>query len=114
MPRTAPSWRKQEEIAEPVAKRAGGISDTAAALHPANDRPTPIPVRSVAGRKCVTYAGDESNPTANSNAPSANTNPPGSADTRGPKRSITRPASALDVAAISGPGVTANPASSVE
>ena len=50
MPSTAPSWRKQDEIAEPVAKRAGGRSATAAELQPANDSPTPIPVRIVAGR----------------------------------------------------------------
>ena len=54
MPRTAPNCRKQEEIAEPVANRTGGISETAAALQPANDNPTPVPVNNVAGRKCVT------------------------------------------------------------
>ena len=54
IPSTAPSWRKQEEIAEPVAKRAGGSSATAAELQPANDSPTPIPVKIVAGRNDVT------------------------------------------------------------
>ena len=53
MPRTAPSWRQQAEIAEPVAKRAGGSPATAAELQPANDSPTPIPVRIVDGRNSV-------------------------------------------------------------
>ena len=54
MPSTAPSWRKQEEIALPVAKRVGGSSITAALENDANDSPTPVPVNSVAGRNDVT------------------------------------------------------------
>ena len=41
MPSTAPSWRKQEEIADPVAKRAGGSSATAAALRATRRRRGP-------------------------------------------------------------------------
>ena len=50
MPSTAPIWRKQAEIALPVAKRAGGSSATAALPQAAKLRPTPVPVSSVAGR----------------------------------------------------------------
>src|SRR5215207_1391985 len=114
MPRTAPSWRKQFDTALPVAKRAGGSSITAAEEKPAKDRPTPAPVSSVAGRNSEAYADSGPNPTANSTHPSANTTPPGTAATRGPNRSITRPANADDSAAISGPGVTATPADSVD
>ena len=39
MPRTAPSWRKQLEIALPVAKRAGGSSITAAEEKPGEGEP---------------------------------------------------------------------------
>ena len=114
IPSTAPSCRKQAEIAEPVANRAGDSSATAAELNPAKDSPTPVPVSNVAGKNSDTYAGDESRPVANSTQPSAKTSPPGTAAARDPYRSIIRPARALESAAISGPGVTANPASSVE
>ena len=84
IPSTAPSWRKQVEIALPVAKRAGGSSMTAAELKPANESPTPVPVSSVAGRNSPTYAGEGPRPTANSTHPSANSSPPGTAATRWP------------------------------
>ena len=69
MPSTAPNCRKQDEIADPVAKRAGGSSITAAEQNDANDSPTPVPVSNVAGRNSVTYAGEEPSPTANSTQP---------------------------------------------
>ena len=83
-------------------------------LNPANESPTPVPVSNVAGRNSDRYAGVDPSPVANSTQPSAKISPPGTAAARDPYRSIIRPASALDSAAISGPGVTANPASSVE
>ena len=56
----------------------------AAELQPANDSPTPIPVSTVAGRNSDTYAGEEPSPVANSRHPSANSSPPGTAETRCP------------------------------
>ena len=53
MPRTAPIWREVEEIALPVAKREGGSSATAALPQAAKLRPTPAPVRIVAGRNSL-------------------------------------------------------------
>ena len=53
IPRTAPIWRMQVDTALPVAKRSGGSSATAALDHAAKERPTPMPVRIVAGRKWV-------------------------------------------------------------
>ena len=53
MPRTAPIWREVAEMALPVAKREGGSSATAALPYAAKLRPTPAPVRSVAGRNSL-------------------------------------------------------------
>ena len=53
MPSTAPIWREVAEMALPVAKREGGSSATAALPQAAKLRPTPVPVRSVAGRNSL-------------------------------------------------------------
>ena len=53
MPSTAPIWREVAEMALPVAKREGGSSATAALPQAAKLRPTPVPVRIVAGRNSL-------------------------------------------------------------
>ena len=53
-------------------------------------------------------------PVANRAQPAANSSAPGSATTRCPKRSASRPANGAEAAAVSGPGVTAKPAARIE
>ena len=52
-PSTAPSWRLIENTALPVAKRAGGSEPAAALDSDGITRPTPVPPRICAGRRCV-------------------------------------------------------------
>ena len=74
-----------------------------------------MPVSIVAGRNSVTYAGSVPSPVANSTQPSANSSPPGTADDALAEAVDHPPRQrARRRAAISGPGVTAKPASRIE
>ena len=114
IPSTAPIWRTHPMIAPPVANRDGASSATDALPQAEKLRPTPRPVRNSHGRISVAYAGVGPTDAAIPSPPMPNSRPPGSATTRWPKRSASRPPISAPTAAMRGPGVTEKPAFSTE
>lgn len=53
-PSTMPTWRAMVTTPDPVAKRCGGIAETAALTSVGSVRPTPVPVISMPGSMCAT------------------------------------------------------------
>jgi hypothetical protein len=71
IPSTAPSWRKLELMAEPMAYRPGGSDWTAAPDWTGRVSPMPRPISRVQGSQWVTQCGELPTESAKAAEPSA-------------------------------------------